>query len=188
MARTQQERSAQTRARLRAATYDCLVEIGYARTTTREVLKRAGVSRGAMLHHYPSRDDLLADAVEEVIDRHLDAFRAALARPTEGPRAPEALIEAVWGVMNGPTYHAWLDLVAASRTDDALRTRVKAVNERFDRSIEAIHRDRFSGKDNFVAAQFAFAVLQGLAVSSIYEDPDRLAPVRGLLHKLAALL
>lgn len=184
MARTQEERSAATRARLRTATYESLVDVGYARTTTREVLRRAGVSRGTMLHHYPSRDALLAAAVEEVIDRHLAAFLDALC---SGPRNAETLIERVWAVMNGPTYHAWLDLVAASRTDEALRARVKEVNERFDESVMEIHRERFPGRGSFVATQFAFAVLQGLAVSSIYEDPEHLAPVRELLLKLAAL-
>jgi AcrR family transcriptional regulator len=187
MARSQQERSATTQARLRAATYECLVEIGYAQTTTREVLRRSGVSRGAMLHHYPKRDDLLAAAVEEVIDRHLAAFRDALELSADAPPDAETLLERMWDVLSGPTYHAWLDLVAASRTDDSLRAKVKAVNQRFDQRVEAIYRERFPGRGSFVGAQFAFAVLQGLAVSSIYEDPERLAPVRALLTKLAAL-
>ena len=80
--RTQEERSAATRAKLLDATIDCLIELGYAGTTTTLIAERAGVSRGAQLHHFPSKDALYRAVV-------LDSFGDWLAlvdNATEGPR------------------------------------------------------------------------------------------------------
>src|SRR3954466_10209016 len=67
--RTQEERSASTRALLLDATIDCLIEVGYSATTTTVIAERAGVSRGAQLHHYPTKAELVAAAVEHLADR-----------------------------------------------------------------------------------------------------------------------
>ena len=64
--RSQDERTAQTRARVLDAVLGCLVERGYAGTTTTAVAARAGVSRGAQLHHYRTRAALVAAAVEHL--------------------------------------------------------------------------------------------------------------------------
>ena len=79
----QEERTRAMRARLLEATVECLVEHGFAGTTTTLVSQRAGVSRGAQLHHFPSKNDLVVAAVE-----HLTAVRGAeLAGPR--PRCPQ---------------------------------------------------------------------------------------------------
>src|SRR5262245_7073872 len=65
--RTNAERSASTRGRLIEAAVDTLVRGGYAATTTIAVADVAKVSRGAMLHHFPTRTDLLAAVAEHLI-------------------------------------------------------------------------------------------------------------------------
>src|SRR5215468_6574679 len=72
--RTQEERSAAMRERLLDATIDCLVEYGYSGTTTTRVAERAGVTRGAQVHHFPTKTDLVTAAV-----RHLATKRAEFA-------------------------------------------------------------------------------------------------------------
>ncbi|MEV6217467.1 helix-turn-helix domain-containing protein [Nocardia sp. NPDC051833] len=59
----------QMRSRLVEATVSCLVEFGYARTTTLRVQQRAGVSRGALLHHFPSKPDMFVAAVRSVAEQ-----------------------------------------------------------------------------------------------------------------------
>lgn len=71
------------RERLLDATIDCLVELGHARTSTVEVTERAGVSRGAMLHHFPSRADLMAAAVDRLASRRIAEFVASVTRVGE---------------------------------------------------------------------------------------------------------
>ena len=75
--RTQAERSATTRQALLDATIACLVEEGYANTTTARVAERAGVSRGAHLHHFQTRSALVAAAVEHLRVRRAEELMAA---------------------------------------------------------------------------------------------------------------
>src|ERR1700710_802942 len=80
--RNQAERSAATRQALLDATLECLVEDGYANTTTARVAERAGVSRGAHLHHFQTRSALVAAAVEHLrVRRAEELFAAADALP-----------------------------------------------------------------------------------------------------------
>ena len=73
--RTQEERSAETRARLLDATIESLVEVGYASTTTTLVCERAGVSRGAQVHHFPRKQDLVVAAVAHLAAQHAADLR-----------------------------------------------------------------------------------------------------------------
>src|SRR3954464_15263723 len=83
--RSQAERSAATREALLDATLACLVEDGYARTTTARVAERAGVSRGAHLHHFQTRDALLAAAADHLTAKRGAHLLAAADGLPEGP-------------------------------------------------------------------------------------------------------
>src|SRR5579884_4027610 len=83
--RSQAERSASTREALLNATIACLVEDGYASTTTAKVSQRAGVSRGAHLHHFQTRQALLAAAMEHLAARRAEHLQAAAAKLPAGP-------------------------------------------------------------------------------------------------------
>jgi len=67
--RSNAERTASTRSRLIAACIECLIKVGHAATTTTLVLKTAHASRGAMLHHFPSRSKLLLATAETIEER-----------------------------------------------------------------------------------------------------------------------
>src|SRR5438105_14934773 len=77
--RTQEERSASTRARLLDATIFCLSELGYGRTTTTEIAERAGGARGAQLHHFPSKAELVTTAVEHPLEKRTEELRKCFA-------------------------------------------------------------------------------------------------------------
>jgi len=125
--RTQQERSAAMRKRLLDATVDCLVQYGYAGTTTTKVTELAGVTRGAQVHHFPTRADLVAAAV-----RHLAAKRAELAfeKIDAVRRAPDPLdaaLDLMWEIHQGPVLYATIEMWVAARTDPELREQLTAV-------------------------------------------------------------
>lgn len=63
---TQDEKTAETRRRLLDAAIVCLIDRGYANTTTSEIAERAGLSRGAQLYHFPTKEELLTRAVEHL--------------------------------------------------------------------------------------------------------------------------
>jgi AcrR family transcriptional regulator len=133
MSSLQDERSAETRRRLLDATVACLFERGYAGTTTTEIANRAGVSRGAQLHHFPKKDELVVSALEHVFELRLSEMSAAVAERPSGSREHRIamLIDAMWPMFKGPTFCAWLELVVASRTDPALNDAVRAASVRF---------------------------------------------------------
>ncbi|MES9538655.1 MULTISPECIES: TetR/AcrR family transcriptional regulator [unclassified Actinomadura] len=127
--RTQEERTAATRRALLDATVDCLVEYGYHGTTTTRVVERAGVSRGAQVHHFPTKNDLVIGAV-----RHLAAKRTEQLRERRGAgRLPGGddwageLLDVLWEAHQGALFEASMELWNAARTDPDLREHVSAL-------------------------------------------------------------
>ncbi|MEU7769551.1 helix-turn-helix domain-containing protein [Nocardia sp. NPDC049190] len=118
--RTQEQRSTEMRTRLLDATVDCLVEYGYAGTTTPRVAERAGVTRGAQVHHFGSKTDLVVAAIS-----HLAQLRAETAMRempvVEGGADPVvAALEFLWELHQGPLFIATVELWVAGRTDPVL--------------------------------------------------------------------
>jgi len=137
MSLLQEERSAETRRRLLDATVACLYERGYAGTTTTEIATRAGVSRGAQLHHFPKKDELVVSALEHVFAIRLTELSQVVAEPPPGDRDARLvhLIDKMWPMFKGSTFYAYLELVVASRTDPALNEAVGAVSQHFGESF-----------------------------------------------------
>src|SRR4051795_2962409 len=108
--RTQAERSAATVDALLDATIECLVEDGYANTTTSRVAERAGLSRGAHLHHFQTRQALLAAAMEHLAERRGEQLLAAAEKLPAGRERLEQSLDPLWGSYANPLYQAALDL------------------------------------------------------------------------------
>ena len=96
--RTQAERTAGTQAKLLDAAIDCLVELGFAKTSTQEIARRAGVSRGAQLHHFPTKESLVTAAVGHLVEKRLAEILEADPDPDRGVEVlSEAFSEAIMG-------------------------------------------------------------------------------------------
>ena len=120
--RTQAQRRAATRAALATATVECLVERGYAHTTTQDVQRRAGVSRGALTHHFTSKAELVLAAVDHLYEEFSESVRKAAAELPPEPAARVRLgVELVWQRFHGPLFIATMELWTAARTDAELR-------------------------------------------------------------------
>src|SRR3954463_12602687 len=94
--RSQAQRSATTREALLDATVACLIEDGYANTTTSRVAERAGVSRGAHLHHFQTRSALVAAAIEHLSRRRGAELYAAASDLPEGRDRIAAGLDLLW--------------------------------------------------------------------------------------------
>lgn len=175
---TQTQRSANTQTRLLDATIEELVDRGYARTSTVKICHRAGVSRGAQLHHYPTKISLMAAAVEHLFTRGHNEFRVLLERQSKSKDRVHKALRALWKIYWGPTLRAWMELVIASRTDAELRESVKAVNDRFVVQAEQTYLKIFPKTDPSKVrpkARLLMATLDGLAMNRVLEDNDVLA-------------
>jgi AcrR family transcriptional regulator len=174
--RTQAERRASTRAALLDATIDCLVEEGYANTTTTRIVERAGVSRGAQVHHFPTKAELVADAV-----RHLSRKRAAELHDEIGKFSPsdragaDQALELLWKLHNGPLYSASSELFVAARTDPELRERLAEVEKEVTAEVYAAAGDSFSEFADPRAMRdwldLSLASMRGLAMLG-FADPE----------------
>ncbi|GAB3459325.1 TetR/AcrR family transcriptional regulator [Actinophytocola sediminis] len=124
--RTQQERSSRTRALLLDATIDCLVELGYARTTVIEICQRAGLSKGAQQHHFTTKAELMTSALEHLFTRLADEILDD--NLPVGPDRLEKGIDLLWEAYSGTLSTAAVELWVAARTDDELRASLLPVD------------------------------------------------------------
>lgn len=130
--RTQEERSESTKTKLLDATIKCLVELGYSNTTTIRVSQYAGVSRGGQLHHFPTRNHLVAAAIEQFTHQLASEFAKQLELVDLSADGVGSLIDSLWSVYTTPVFGVWLELLMASRTDPELRLLLDPVEERLD--------------------------------------------------------
>lgn len=141
--RTQEERSAATQARLLDAAVACLVELGYGGTTTTVVAERAGVSRGAQLHHFATRADLVGAAVQHVFAGLTEDYRAGFARVAASKDRVRGAIDLLWSIYLQPRHLAALDLYLAARTDTELRAVLAPISTRHRDNVLALARAYF---------------------------------------------
>jgi AcrR family transcriptional regulator len=131
--RTQAERRAATRTALLDATLEVLVQVGYNRLTTAQVVARAGVTRGAQAHYFATKSDLVVQALRHLTDRLVAEMVAQPARVVPGEREQyETLLNRLFEINSGPASTALFELWTVSRTDDELR---EALN-RFQREVQ----------------------------------------------------
>jgi AcrR family transcriptional regulator len=177
--RTQEERSATTRAALLDATIDCLVEFGYANLTTTRVVERAGVSRGAQVHHFPTKAELVAEAVRHLAARRVEEFVAAMPRlPRSEERRVSFILDRVWEVHTSPLFVAALELWVAARTDPELRASLATVEADVAQTIAAVGPTVFpelASRPDFTAdVEAAMATIRGLALLRFVDDQDEI--------------
>jgi AcrR family transcriptional regulator len=176
--RTQAERSASTREALLDATLACLVEDGYANTTTTRVAERAGVSRGAHLHHFRTRNALVAAAIGHLAERRAEELlRAAADLPAGRERLAQGL-DLVWSTYANPLFQAALDLWAHARTDPELRADLVEVERLLDRQTLELARRLFpelAGRPDFDRlVEMSVATVRGLALlDTLHPDGER---------------
>ena len=129
----QEERTRVMRQRLLDATVECLVERGWSGTSTTLVSERAGVSRGAQLHHFPSKSALVLAAVEHLADVRGAELREAAAALPSGDRRTRAVLGVLADHFTSPVFTAALELWVAARTDPELHEAVGPLEQRIGR-------------------------------------------------------
>jgi AcrR family transcriptional regulator len=164
----QDEKSAETRRRLLDAAILSLVERGYANTTGSDIAERAGLSRGAQLYHFPTKEELLSRAVEHLFDLMLNEIRDRLAKiPSNVMDRSAATIDCLWDTARGPLYQAWMELMTASRTDEYLRDPIRAVNRRLAEFIGESFGGLFESRARALTNPDVFPMLVLLIVEAL---------------------
>ena len=170
----QQQRSRSTRLRVLEATVDCLVERGWSGTTTTLVAERAGVSRGAQLHHYRTKSALVVAAVEHLARRRGDELRAeAAALPPSGDRVART-VDLLATLFTGPLFAAAIEVWVAARTDPTLRAALLPVESRFGRQVHRLTSELLGADESRPgvreSVQATLDLMRGLGVASLLSD------------------
>jgi len=186
---SQEERSRAMRARLMDATIDCLVEHGFGGTSTTLISERAGVSRGAQLHHFPTKNALVVAAVTHLTEVRGAELAAAAAAVPAAHRTRDVL-RMLGDHFASPVFIAALELWVAARTEPALLAAVQPLEQKVGRethrmTVELLGADESrTGVRELVQATLDLVRGLGLA-DTITDDTDRR---RRILDRWAAAL
>ncbi|MGE6760251.1 TetR/AcrR family transcriptional regulator [Corallococcus interemptor] len=189
--RTQAERRESTRRKLLDATIETLVEQGYARLTTVEVAKRAGVSQGALFTHFETKEELLAVAVEHLFPRLIQDFLAGVGARPSGRDRVGAAVDMLWAAYQRPELQAAIELYVAARTSPDLQKALAAVDGPHRQNLHRVARELFpdvaaTHPDFDDVVELALDAVQGAAVGGAArpEDPAH----RRMLDTLARFM
>jgi len=164
--------------RICAAMVACIDEVGYAEASINRVQARAGVSRGALTHHFPTKQALVAETAMRLLQAALKPIkrRHNTAMPTR------ALLTESWRkIVNTPEGRAFIEIIVACRTDralyDVLADDLYSWNEDSARSVRALYRGSDPAEDDAALLwSICRTFIRGLVIHERFvSDPDYLA-------------
>ena len=165
----QSVKSAQTRAKLIEATIRCIVKLGYAKTTTPQVASEAGLSRGAMLHHFENGAALIKAAIVELHEKRLRAFRRAADTETHDTAT---LVRTYWKQLQKPAFVAFHELALAARSNAELARILQPLQvefrDRFNQQADSLFPEWNPDRERFhLAMTLSQTLLEGMAIQRL---------------------
>jgi AcrR family transcriptional regulator len=173
-----QERSIRTRTLLLDAAIESLSEVGYAQASTADISDRAGVTRGAFLHHFHTRSELFSQAIDHLTARQRDAVRQCAATVSETTPPADALVALVASMVAGELGRASVELYVAIRHDDDVRKHMLSVQHDLTHDVLAIASELIGPRTTPDRLQGAFWITVNLVRGSIVDDMIGRNPIR----------
>jgi AcrR family transcriptional regulator len=175
----QQERSRQTRIRVTQATIECILAKGIRDTSTVDIARQAGVSRGALLHQYPSKAVLMRAALEDLLHREVENVRGMAMEVKAGKLNFDSLLEALFEHFKGDMYMVTLEYLTNARTDPSIMEVLIPLAKKFNDSLEQIWEQLVaspeqSSPQNRIALNATLCMMRGMGAQSIWRDDPRL--------------
>jgi AcrR family transcriptional regulator len=184
--RTQAERSANTRALLLDAAIRCLHTKGYAATTTLLVAEETGLSRGAMLHQFPTKVDLMTFVVQSVFEEELGVYDAKLLAIPDPKDRLNAFPEIVWEVLSRPSGVAVLEILQGSRSDPDLAERLAPIQAKIEQdALERVGQWTGDSAGSKAAMRLVVWAARGLSIAQVLApDPAEIPKSIALLSRM----
>ncbi len=188
--RSQAQRRTETRQKLLDATIACLAEQGYGATSTTAVVARASLSRGAQVHHFPTKLDLVVAAADHAIDSQAADFRRAINAVPTGADPLNAVLDTLWEILVGPAGRAFSALREGSRADEELSEALRETRTTLMHVVETEFRTAFPELELPptwwpAVPLLVFSALDGLAQHHELDPLDpSIAEARRVLHLL----
>ena len=180
----QAQKSAMTRDRILDAAINCFINLGYTNVTTAKVASVAGVSRGAMLHHFPSKTELIQAAVEYLHGKLLEDYTErvnAIPKTKRGKRHRRAGLDAYWKHLTGDLATAYHELCVAGRTDPELQQILRSSSALFDEHVHQTNAVLFNewndrGDRYLLAMDITRFMMEGMAMGQLTVDRSKRIP------------
>ena len=131
----QEIRSAKMQQRILLSTLDCIHDLGFQNASTVEIAKRAGVSRGALLHHFPTKESLIASAVEHLLDQEIVDLRKIADAYSNQELSIDDFVDYLWERFSGRLFMITIDFLSSARTDETLRNAIIPISKKFHTSL-----------------------------------------------------
>lgn len=152
----------------------CLAERGVPGATVSAVAERAGVSRGAAQHHFPTREELLLAALRHMVDSRGADLRRRVASVQAGPGRTEAVVQMVVDAFSGPDFDAALQLWAAAAGEPALSAQLIPLEEQVGRELHHAVVDLLDADESVPgtreAVQATLDLARGLGLANLLTD------------------
>jgi AcrR family transcriptional regulator len=168
-------------------------KIGYDQAGNAAIAQACGLTRGAMLYHYPTREDLVLAASWYIQSAREVMFEAEAAKLIPGQDALDGAIDAYWRLLKTDPFAAFLALERAAKYDPALAELIRPAQEAFDRAAMGRATPGFilAGSDpRFQAsrdlARFALDGLQKAAIT--YDEDERVENLINIIKRAVHML
>ena len=173
--RTQKSRSSDTVNKILVATTDTIYEVGFHNATTSRIALKAGVSRGALLHHFPKKEVLIAEAVRFMLRMEIDEIEKLAENVSNKRLSINEFVDILWDHFSGPLFMTTMDYLAAARTEPLLKKELIPSSLEFNESLDKIwQRFFFTSSSTDEKKRLAFnstiCLLRGMAVNSMLRD------------------
>ena len=173
--RQAQARSIATRERLIETTLETIHQLGLKRASTPEFARRAGVSRGALLHHFPTRDDIIVAAMETLLEQATDEIRRVAAEVARDDLGMAELLDFLWEMFSGRFFYLSVEFINEARTDPALRAKMQPLVRHFHEALDDIWAENCgTGQVDRAGARvllnLTLCLFRGMGVQTVLRD------------------
>lgn len=173
----QQDRSRITRRRLLDAAVASLAQVGWTATSVAIVAGRAGVSRGAAQHHFPTRESLFEAVIDHITEQRIAEMARAAAALPDGPGRTEAVLELLVGLYTGPLFRAALQIWTAASSEQSLRAQIIPLEAELGRRSHAIAVELLGVEESRPGhrelVQATLDLARGLGLADVLRDDSR---------------
>jgi AcrR family transcriptional regulator len=186
-------KSRRTRARILDEAVKVIASSGYAAATNAAVAEAAGITRGAMLYHFPTREDLLEGVIGYLQAERAELFRRAAEDLPPGADVTEHAIDSYWDLLRHPAFTAFMELEMAARTDPVVAALIAPARAEFDRAqigdhfLKMLHAG--AGPRFQASRDLARFMLEGLARADLsYDEEGRVERLLTVIKRATHML
>ncbi len=170
--RTHAERTAETRQRIMDAVVESISEVGYPRTTALEIARRAGVTWGAVQHHFGDKDGILLAVLEASFAQFADIVGDAPPDDADLEKRVGLFVDRSWEHFGSPHFRSTLEILTNLPPDPESRWQQHMLGSWFRIWSAYFPSSRPRRRRTIDIMRYTISVFSGLATTQMLEGAD----------------